>query len=129
MTYSLPQALSLHASLSLQFSSLNKGAGGFHLVSKYTLSIAEITTNSHLPHPPPPSVSCRENRGAVQSDLDRLRRRMASKTERIKTLRALADECWAEGEPSVGRDTLDSLEASVFCVVDELSCFGQKHTR
>lgn len=52
-------------------------------------------------------------RGAIRSDLDRLRRRMSSKSERIKTLRALADECWAESEPSVARDTLDCLEVIV----------------
>ncbi|CAN0024546.1 unnamed protein product, partial [Scytosiphon promiscuus] len=52
-------------------------------------------------------------RGAIRADLNRLRRRMASKTERIKTLRVLADECWAEGEPSIGRDTLDNLEAMI----------------
>ncbi|CAN0279021.1 unnamed protein product, partial [Ectocarpus fasciculatus] len=38
---------------------------------------------------------------------------MVSKTDRIKTLRTLADECWAEGEPSIGRDTLDNLEAMI----------------
>ncbi|CAN0260558.1 unnamed protein product, partial [Ectocarpus sp. 4 AP-2014] len=53
------------------------------------------------------------NRGAIRADLDRLRRRMVSKTDRIKTLRTLADECWAEGEPSIGRDTLDNLEAMI----------------
>lgn len=61
----------------------------------------------------------RRHRGAIRADLDRLRRRVTSKTERIKTLRVLADECWAEGEPSIGRDTLDNLEVEydVCCAV------------
>lgn len=48
---------------------------------------------------------------------------MSSKSERIKTLRALADECWAESEPSVARDTLDCLEVSLSsdcCIVFSL---------
>ena len=61
----------------------------------------------------------RQRRGAIRADLDRLRRRINSKTERIKTLRVLADECWAEGEPSIGRDTLDNLEVGA---VDETCC-------
>lgn len=73
-----------------------------------------------MPSPPlPPHMRrkrIRQRRGAIRADLDRLRRRINSKTERIKTLRVLADECWAEGEPSIGRDTLDSLEVGA---VDE----------
>lgn len=67
-------------------------------------------------NPPPSHAPCFSVywfRGAIQSDLDRIRRRTTSKSERIKTLRALADECWAEGEPSVGRETLDSLESMI----------------
>ncbi|CAM9746394.1 unnamed protein product, partial [Laminaria digitata] len=52
-------------------------------------------------------------RGVIQSDLDRIRRRMALKIDRIKTLRTLADECWAEGEPSIGRDSLEGLESMI----------------
>lgn len=61
----------------------------------------------------------RQHRGAIRADLDRLRQRITSKAERVKTLRVLADECWAEGEPSIGRDTLDNLEVRCgMCAVE-----------
>ncbi|CAN0005163.1 unnamed protein product [Discosporangium mesarthrocarpum] len=52
-------------------------------------------------------------RGAIQCDLDKLRRKAVRKTDRAEALKKLAADGWADGEPSLGRDTLEGIDTLV----------------